>query len=282
MTMTTEPAREIIDFHTHFYPDEIAPVLMGRYRRIINICCEGTLRATAAAEKEAGVSRFVLLPVATSPHSGAINDFAAHSAGKRVIAFGTVHPSDPEPERTVARLAQAGLAGIKLHPQLQSTDIDAPEYLRILRAAAAQSLPVLFHTGADPACPGRCHAEPEMTARMLDAAEGIQGLVLIAAHMGGLDMFDAAERWLLGRNIYLDTAMVAGYLPRERYRSMIKKHGYRRVVFGSDCPWQLPLTALSALRELDLTPEEMRAITYDNAASILCLPSSGEICGGTT
>ncbi len=180
------------------------------------------------------------------------------------------------------RMARAGLAGIKIHPQLQSEDIDSPAYLRVMRAAAELSLPVLFHAGVDPACPGRCRAPPEAIARMLDSAEKIPGLVLIAAHLGGLDMFDEAERLIIGREIYLDTAMVGGRLPREQYRRMIEKHGYRRILFGSDCPWQHPSAALAALRGLDLPAEQLRAILHDNAAALLRLPLSGNVSGGTT
>ncbi len=279
--MMTEPVTEIIDFHTHFYPDEIAPFLKDRYRGAADFCCDGTRHATAAAEAEAGVSRFVLLPVAMMPNSSGSNDFAVSAAGGNVISFGTVHPAEPEPEKVMERMARAGLAGIKIHPQLQSEDIDSPAYLRVMRAAAELSLPVLFHAGVDPACPGRCRATPEAAAKMLDRAEKIPGLVLIAAHLGGLDMFDEAERWIIGRDIYLDTAMVGGRLPREQYRRMIEKHGYRRVLFGSDCPWQHPSAALSALRELELPPEQLRAILHDNAAALLRLPPSERAGGGT-
>lgn len=266
-----EAPEKIIDIHTHIYPDDIAGLVLGRYKSRIDVFCEGTRASTVVAEAEAGISQFVILPVATTPHCAESNAFAKESAVGPVLAFGTIHPGTPEPEREIALLAKSGILGIKVHPQFQSTDVDADAYLSIFSAAAKNGLPVLFHAGLDPIIPGACRAAPEAIARMLDKAERIPDLVLIAAHLGGMDLFDDVEKYVVGRNIYLDTALVADRISQEQYRRIIKSHGAHRILFGSDCPWQHPRTALAGLKALALPPEEERAILYGNTAALLGL-----------
>lgn len=262
----------IFDIHTHFYPDDIAEYVLGRYRMKTTIACAGTKSATLEQEKAAGIARFNVLPVATTPSADSTNAFAVASADHTVTAFGTVHPQAPAPEAVMERFARQGLRGVKIHPQFQSTDIDSEAYKPIFRAAAACGLPVLFHAGLDSVIGGPVRAMPEAISRLLDWAEAVPGLVLIAAHMGGMSCFDDVEKYIVGRRIYLDTALVAGTLPREQYRRIIEHHGYGQILFGSDCPWQSPAAALSEFRALELDDAAERAILWDNAASLLRLP----------
>lgn len=263
----------IIDIHTHIYPDRIAKRVVRQLGTAANYraVCGATAAETRSKMIEWGVDKYVLLPVGTTPLCQSSNMFSAESADDMAIAFGTVHPAAADVEGEVERVAEMGLRGVKIHPQYQKTLISDDKYVRMIRRAARLNLPVLYHAGADPGNPPPCLALPDDTLKLLAKIEDIDNLVLIAAHMGGLYMYDDAESKLCGHNIYLDTAMVAETMPPEQCRRMIEKHGYERILFGSDCPWQGADTNLAYLRGLGLPKEQEDAILGGNAARILAI-----------
>lgn len=264
----------IIDFHTHFYPQRLAARVMEQLSAASGIdpVCEGTAADTKEKLRAWGASHGVFLPVATTLHYAKSNEFAAALAKDGFfIPFGTLHPAAPDPEAEVEQIAALGLRGVKLHPQYQGVPIDDARYVRIIRRAARLRLPVVFHAGYDPGLPAPYLAEPEAIARLLDAVEDTEDMVLIAAHLGGYARYDAVERHLVGRNIWFDTALVAGNAPPEQFRRIIERHGYQRVLLGSDCPWQSTAAALAGLRALGLPAAAEAAICGGNAASLLAL-----------
>jgi predicted TIM-barrel fold metal-dependent hydrolase len=106
----------------------------------------------------------------------------------------------------------------------------------------------------------------------------ITGLRLIAAHYGGYQVLDEAERWSVGGNIHLETSWPPsmGDLPTDRVISIIRRHGADRVVFGSDWPMTDPATEIAAIRALGLTADEESGILGNNLAKLLgiTLPST--------
>ncbi len=61
----------IIDIHQHFYPDALAARVLGQLSRNSGLTplTDGTLAGTLAMNRQWGVDKAVLLPVATSPRS---------------------------------------------------------------------------------------------------------------------------------------------------------------------------------------------------------------------
>lgn len=266
----------IIDIHTHAYPDRIAQRVLTPLSENSGIMpvCDGSLDDTRRLMRNCGVDKFALLPVATTPLCQSSNLFSQQNADEMLIPFGTVHPAAQNIEAEVEQLAEMGMRGIKLHPQYQHTRIDDERYERLIRRAAALGLAVIFHAGTDPGLPLPWMAMPCDTARLLDRIENIDGLVLIAAHMGGFAMFDDVERYLVGRNIYFDTSCIAEMLEPQQYARIIEQHGYERIIFGSDCPWQHPDDNMAAIRRLQLPPEQEKAILGGNAARLLHLDNN--------
>jgi len=72
----------------------------------------------------------------------------AYPHALRFIGFGRVNPKDGE--KAVSEInrmaAEDGLCGLKLHPKSESFNIDCPEVVSIVKAAAMHGLPVIFHT----------------------------------------------------------------------------------------------------------------------------------------
>ncbi len=261
----------IIDIHTHCYPQRIAQHVLrasGRNNSFPPVC-DATLAGTRALMQACGVDKFALLPVGTMPSCHSSNQFSCDHADEMIIPFGTVHPAAEDLEGEVERLALMGLKGVKLHPQYQQTLISDTRYIRIIRRAATLGLVVIFHAGIDPELSPPWLSLPSDIARLLDVVEDTDGLVLIAAHLGGFGMFDDVEKYLVGRNLYFDTACIAKSISAAQYRRIIERHGYTRILFGSDCPWQRPDVNIQAIRRLGLPQEQLEMILGGNAQRIL-------------
>ena len=180
----------IIDFHSHTYPERIAPIALAHMEELSHLAfaIDGTVGQLKASMKEAGITHNVILPVATNPEKVShINNVSIEMNGKdNLIYFGCVHPDDPNFKQELKRISENGIKGIKIHPLYQGIDIDDIRYLRILDAAAELGLIVVIHSGDDPAFPGQHQALPHMTHHALEQVGPVK---MVCAHMGGLTIF---------------------------------------------------------------------------------------------
>lgn len=263
----------IIDFHVHFYPDRLAARVLRQLSEASGIIpvTDGTYGGTKAKMKEWGVDKAVLLPVATSPNCASSNRFSLECCDGDIIPFLAIHPDTPCPEQVLEQLQAQGMRGVKLHPQYQGADIDDPRNVRIIKACAKLGLPVVFHAGLDPGLPPPWRAEPDSILRLLQQVEGLPGLKLVAAHLGSLDMFDQVEKKLAGHDIWLDTAMLHGRIDPEQLYRIISRHGWQRVLLGSDSPWESGADAVADITGLGLPRQQEQAILGGNAAALLGL-----------
>jgi predicted TIM-barrel fold metal-dependent hydrolase len=268
----------IIDFHTHAFPEKIAArtleVLRKGSMNVSGIDCtpstDGTAGGLVMELDRSGVDMAVVLPIATKPEqTETINRVAAamHEQSKgRLISFGSLHPSAENAPDEVDRAVMMGIRGIKLHPEFQMTDIDSPSSIAVLHRAAKNKIPVVIHAGRDIGLPPPVHSAPDMILRALDA---VPDLTLVAAHLGGWMMWDEVANKLCGAPLYFDTAFISSYIEPSLARDIIHAHGAKKVLFGSDCPWESPRVTLAFLQSLDLCEEEKRDIDGENAKKIL-------------
>lgn len=282
----------ILDIHTHIFPDHLADRTIKKLRSMSHThpFTNGTVYQLRESMRGAGIDRSVVLPVATNarqvPHvndaSIALNERSAETG---VYSFGCMHPDYPEWKSELARLREAGVRGIKLHPVYQEVDFDDPRFLRILDRCAELGLAVLTHAGLDVGFPGVSHVSPEMIANALRQTDG--GTV-ICAHMGGWRQWDDVERLLPGTGVYIDTSFSIGVmtadgdgyyqtpeelalLGEEQCLRMIRAFGAERVLFGTDSPWGNQSEELRRIRALPLAEADARAILGGNAARLLGL-----------
>ena len=99
--------------------------------------------------------------------------------------------------------------------------------------------------------------------------EEVSGKYLIAAHLGSMDMWDDVEKYLVGTDMYFDTAAISDIIDKDQYRRIIKNHGADKILFATDSPWEDVLETLAALNQLGLDEEELEKIKYKNALKIL-------------
>lgn len=266
----------LIDFHTHIFPDKIAPAAVASLAEAGGTRPEGgtgTLDDLEGVALREGISLCVNLPVATRPDQAAsINRFAREVNRRegRVISFGAIHPDAAEPERELAELAEAGFRGIKLHPDYQGHYADDPAVIRVVKEAKRLGLHTVFHGGVDIAFPNDVHAAPERISRLLSALGEGEGKVIVA-HIGGYRLWDDVERVLVGQDVLFDLSYGIDHLPPEQLLRIVTRHGADKILFGSDYPWRDPADIDRVLSKLPLSDEQFSLIRSGNAERLLGL-----------
>ncbi len=259
----------IIDVHTHIFPDELAARAMGS---LVNTSGDykpfgdGTLANLLAMMDRSGIEQAWVANIATKPSQSApILEWSKSIRSERIIPLCSVHPESPNRAEELARFREAGFAGIKLHPMYQEFNLDDPDIITFFREIAQSGMFVLTHAGADIAYPGADNASPRRLSRLL---ERVDGLDLIAAHLGGWEVWDEVLADLAGANCWFDISFLPHIEPSVRDR-IIHKQGAGRLLFGSDFPWQDPVCLVSALNDIGLAESDLSAILSGNARDLL-------------
>lgn len=164
------------------------------------------------------------------------------------------------------KIKEAGLKGIKLHPEYQHFFINSPESIRILKLAEELGLCVVLHAGEDAGAPPPYHCTPTL---LYDALQKVSGENIIAAHMGGYRLWADVIKYLGDSKIMADTSFCLKMMPEETASAVIEAFSPDRIIFGSDSPWASPAEILGALYDLNLPQEAIEKITYRNACRIL-------------
>lgn len=92
---------------------------------------------------------------------------------------------------------------------------------------------------------------------------------LVLAHMGGNEMWDEVEKYLVGQNVYFDTGVILDTMPEEQFLRMVHMHGADRILFGTDSPWADQKKFVTLFDQMSLTEEEKMAVFSGNAKKLL-------------
>jgi len=270
----------IIDIHAHCFPDGLAARAIAKLQQAsgLKVYHDGTASDLARVTRQAGIDRAMVMPIATRPdQTPSINRWALGLQNETLGSFGTLHPKFDGWQSEIRWLSANGFKGIKLHPEYQGFMVDDERCYPMYEAVFAAGLAILFHTGVDVAYhePYRC--PPERLARMLNA---FPGGTVIGAHMGGYRYWGDVEKYLLGRELYLDTSFSLGDLGPERMVSLMRRHGLAKILFGTDAPWSDPARDLAGIQSLGLADTELSAVLGGNAARLLGLGDrpAGALC----
>lgn len=260
----------IIDFHTHAFPDQLAATALeqlhsnsGDYRAYH----DGTIRGLLRSMDQAGIDKSVVVSIATNPKQvPKITDWASKIRSERIIPFSSIHPQFDDFESELDRIKKIGLPGIKLHPMYQDFVIDDPALFPIYRAIAERDLICLFHAGWDVAFPGNDQAAP---SRILKLHQAIPDLKIVAAHLGGWQVWPEVTRYLLGLPIYLETSFSIQEAKPSIFRQILNNHPPEYFIFGTDSPWLDQKEELDAWKALDIPDDFKKKIFYFNAIRLL-------------
>ncbi len=258
-----------IDFHVHAFPDKLA----GRALSVLSQNSgytpesDGTFADTYRKMKEGGTDRFVLLNVAQTPaqvHNA--NSFVLEHAGGDVFAFAALHPFAPDALYELDRAVEAGLKGVKLHPEYQGFDIDDRAVYPFYEACLSKGMVLLFHAGFDSAYPDSRRGYPDRSSRVV---KDFPGAKLVLAHLG--NCIDSAEslELLCGLDCYMDLSICYKTMPWDQIRAVIKAHSADKILFGTDFPWGSIADTVDMVERLGLSEEEKEKIYHKNAEKLL-------------
>lgn len=263
----------IIDFHTHIFPDSLAPraldVLCKNIQNSIEPCHDGTEAGLIKNMKKWNIDYCVALPIVTKPsQTQTLNEWAASLNPSYIIPFGSVFPHSPTIKDDIKFVKSLGLKGIKLHAEYQNFNLDSPEMLKVYDMIFAEDLILLHHAGEDDGLPPPYKSSPKQFAKVADEMKGGK---LVVAHLGSLRMWNDVYQYLAGKNVYLDTSMGLSAYGEEMFCKIIEKHGYERILFASDAPWSKAGDEIKALQNTPLTSKQKEAIFSGNASRLLSL-----------
>jgi predicted TIM-barrel fold metal-dependent hydrolase len=262
------PLTRIVDMHTHVWPDSVAEKAVATltHKGPLTAAYNGTVSGLLGAMDRSGVGCSVLQPVATKASQvRGINDWVAGVGSDRIVGFGAMHPDLEEPHVEIARMAELGLRGFKLHPEHQGFAPDEPRMASIYESAVAHNMTVLFHAGRDE-LHDTLRGTPESFAAALD---GFPDLRVVLAHMGGYQLWSRVAEALIGRDVYLDTAYTLGHLPDADFVELVQAHGAERILFGSDGPWTDAGAEIAWLRSLPFADGVVDGVLGENAERLL-------------
>lgn len=256
---------DVIDVHTHIWPEKLAERAVNNVGDYYSyeMHGKGTLDDLKKSASEAGVERFVI-------HSSAlkasqvedVNTNAANNITDKIAGFGTLHPEYVNFEKEIDRIISLGLKGIKLHPDFQFFDIDDKRMYPAYEIISAKKLPVLFHMGDQ-------KYDFSSAKRLVKVMTDFPDLICIGAHMGGHLKWDEAEEYLIGKNLYLDSSSTSRELSGEEIKRLIRLHGADKILFGTDYPIERHKEALDNFFALGLTEEENKMILFENAYKLI-------------
>ena len=233
-----------VDAHTHLHP----PRLFAAIRRWFDEHTDWDLRGPSepdgivAALRAAGVERFAFFSYAHRPGMAQELNRWIRDVGARFpdgIPLGTVHAEDDDPGAVVDEACGAwGLAGVKLHTQVQRFHPDDPRMWPVYARLVELGKVLVIHVGTGP------HTN-EFTglARFVRVLERFPELRASICHMGAFETRVALQ--LLDRypHLHLDTtmAMTPASLPYTGIDSAVVRDAdlvrhADRILFGSDFP----------------------------------------------
>ena len=262
---------------------------------------DGRLGPKALGEslKASGTSACLILPTARARDVARVNREALASV-QNLDAFytaGTLHPLYRGNREELDFFMANGIRGIKLCSFSQGFSLEDPATLEMFdliqsynldsynRGSCNQNpynrdrkagffviLDTLYRAhryfGTDP----QHDTRPDILGRTV---RNFPGITFIAAHMGGLAApFDQLREHLpAADNLYLDTSNAPRLLSQEEMVYLLKTHGPRRMVFGTDWPWfsqkgEIPLIG-RLLNRAGFSPREAARVWSGNIARLL-------------
>ena len=260
----------LIDFHTHAFPEQIAPRALQTLSYAaggLKPQTEGTVASLKEQLKKDGVDLAVVLSIATNPgQQKKVNDFAiAVNEDPMLFAFGSVHPEAEDALEELERIHAAGLKGVKFHPEYQSFYADDEKMKPIYQKISQLGLITLFHAGQDIGFLPPYHAMPE---HLLGALKWLDTPV-VAAHWGGMGCYQEVIDKLCGTDLYLDLSFGYGLIPKKQAQLILEKHTPDKLLFGSDLPWHRPSWEKRLLDTLELSEGDRDKICFQNAQKLL-------------
>lgn len=260
---------QIIDFHTHAFPDDLAPRAVPHIagKAGVPAFLDGKVSSLLRSMDQAGIERSVICSIATKPAQfQKILDWSRKVRSVRLILFPSVHPAAPDVLAQIRMIHAEGFQGIKIHPYYQEFYLDEPRMEPIYECIRECGLMIFCHTGFDVAFPRVRRADPERICKVIAK---FPGLKFVATHLGAWENWDEVERWLIGKPVLLETSFAIPYCGVDRVRRLLMNHLPDYILFGTDSPWAGQAEEIERVKALDLPADRRQKLFYDNARRLL-------------
>lgn len=260
----------IADAHTHIYKDKIAAKasdVIGQFYVTEMSVSEPTSDNLLKVGASIGTDRYLVCSAATTVGQvDSINNFIAGECARHpeFVGLGTAQQDVEDFDALLDQIQALGLHGIKLHPDFQKCAIDDPRMIPLYQGAADRGLVMLFHVGDE----RHTWSSPEALVR---AFEQVPNMKCQAAHFGCCRIWDrrpiAVESLVrAGADIMFDTSSMLAWASVDEARDLVDHLGVDRLMWGTDFPMWDHRKELDRFFALGLTPEENKAVLYDNFA----------------
>ncbi len=265
---------QIIDSHNHIWPEKVAQKAQDFLEQSFN----HKMIALPVAENllsymdDAEISKSVISSVASRPDQViSINNWLFSIKQERFIVFASMHPFFADFAGTAAfndemkRIRDNSL-GVKLQAEFQKFYVDDEKVFPLYEKLQKLDLPVIFHCGVELSSPGEVRSSPD---RLLKVIEKFAGMKIIGAHMGGFLMWEEVFEKLAGKNIYFDTSDSIRVMKPELLNAFFEKHGFDKIIYGSDFPMQVPKEEVDFIKSLEFSDENKLKILSGNLKKLL-------------
>lgn len=258
--------KKIVDIHAHAFDEKIAIKATENLHEYYGIkpAADGRLVHLIDSAKENHVDKLVVCATATKAKQVTmINDYVSNLICDEIVGFGTLHCDFDGIDEEITRMKKLGLRGIKFHPIFQGFNIDDDKSM-LMFEKIGENFPVLIHVG-DKNSDG---ASPERLSNVLKELPHVN---FIAAHLGGYSEWESAKKYLIGKNLYIDTSSSIRFLSPDETTEIIRAHGADKVLFGTDYPLSNHKFEFECMKKLNLTNDEYEKIYWENAYNLLNL-----------
>ena len=253
----------IIDAHTHIFPDKIALKASENIGAFYGIpmYTDAMVQTLLKEEASIGANRFLVCSSAvTADQTSAINDFIAANCKKhpQMVGLGALHPDFPDIAGELDRITEMGLMGIKFHNDFQKFEIDAEKAIPMYREIAKRGLPVLFHMG---------DKRYDFTGpkRLQNLLRRVPDLKVHAAHFGGYSQWDAVDCLPVDpTRLVFDTSSSLAFMDIEYAKRLIDRFGVESFMFGTDFPMWNAQAEVKRNLALGLSENENKLLFSEN------------------
>lgn len=260
---------QIIDFHTHAFPDEIAERAIKKLEENskVKAVLNGTLDDLLRSMDKNHITKSVICNIATRPEQfNSILKWSDKIRSDRIIPLPSIHPEDKNLKEHIRLIKKEGFYGIKMHPFYQDFAIDDEKVYPIYEALIENDLLIVMHCGYDIAFPEWNIASP---SRIMNVINHFPKLKFVATHLGAWKQWDEVEKLMIGKPIYMEISFSFGWIPDEKIKELILKHPENYILFGTDSPWADQGKEIENLKKLGLSEELLDKIYYINAENLL-------------
>lgn len=271
---------EIADAHTHIFPAKIAEKAAHSIADFYKVRAGdvGTTEVLLEHGRQLGISHYLVCSVATTPKQvRTINHFITDNCREHpeFIGFGTIHPGMTETEMITeaVHIKEQGLAGVKLHPDIQDFVLDDPHMFPLYNMCANElSLPILFHCGD-------ARYDRSGPRRLAAVMDKVPALSVIGAHFAGYSQWQEAFPILKDYpQLIMDTSSSLSFLSDEDAMMLIEGYGAHRLMFGTDYPLWIMEQELDRFFQLPLTEEQRRQILFGTFSQLFDVEGQQKTC----